>query len=198
MALFSLEGLRKFNNPDFDVKELFLLHHHQRPKVVARCKVQAHEADYVVILAIAGEYVRTTRCSTDGEVWSIAVAWKTELLAHGWHPVHPTSSTVWRSVHDGWTVVVVSACGSYDGTISGYYSGYAHNSGVALRDRQVDCGGRRFAEPTVALAQMEIMRQLVAETSHVCSDRCSIGVIAVGRTTSVALPKARAGLHSTW
>ena len=167
MGTFSLEDLRKSNNPDFDVKELFLLHQPQRPKVVARCKVQAHESDYLVILAIAGEYVRTTRCNTDGEVWSIAVAWKRELLAQRWHHVHPMSSTVWRSVHDDWTLAVLNTYGAYDGTGSGYYSG------IILRDGGAALIGKPFVEQTVALAEMEILRQLVAETGHVCSDRCT-------------------------
>ena len=167
MATFSLDALRTSGNPDFDAKELFRLHQHQRPKVVARCKVQAHEADYAVILVIAGEYVRTTRCNTDSEVWSIAVAWKRELLAQGWHHVRPTSSTEWRSVHDDWTITVVNTYGAYDGTGSGYYSGtiWRHDRPALI--------GTPFAEPTVAFAQIEILRQLVAETGHVCSDRCT-------------------------
>jgi hypothetical protein len=165
MSKFSLEGLRKFDDRDFNVKELFLLH--QRSTVLARCKVQAHETDYAVILVIGGEYERITRCITEREVWSVAAAWKAELLAQRWHPVDPPASTVWRSRHDEWTLSVVNAPNAYDRTDSGYYSG------IVWRDGALAFIGEPFAEPTVHLAQMEILRQLVDQTGHVCSGECT-------------------------
>ena len=45
-STFSLEGLRKFDDPDFNIKQLFRLH--RRSEEIARCKVQALEADYAV------------------------------------------------------------------------------------------------------------------------------------------------------
>jgi len=156
MSKFSFENLRNYDYPEFNVKELFLLH--QRSEVVARCKVQVHRSHFAVILVIGGEYVRTTHCNTESEVWSLAAAWKAELLGQRWYPAHPTTSTVWRSGHGEWSLSVY---------------GHSEYSGLVRRDGQPVLFDRHFALPTLALAQMEILRVLVEETGHLCSNRCT-------------------------
>ena len=128
MSKFSFENLRDYDYPEFNVKELFLLH--QRSEVLARCKVQVHRDHFALILVIGGESVRTTHCNTESEVWSIAAAWKAELLAQRWHPVDRPASTVWRSRHDEWTVSIVNGCDDY------------HRTGVRLLFRSRMAGGR--------------------------------------------------------
>ena len=153
---FSFDNLRNYDYPEFNVKELFVLH--QRSEVLARCKVQVHRDHFAAILVIGGEYVRTTHCDTESEVWSLAAAWRAELLGQRWHPVAPATSTVWRSSHGAWTLSV---------------SGRSEYSGLVRRDGEPVSFDRHFAAPTLALAQMEILRVLVQETGHICSNHCT-------------------------
>ncbi len=165
MSRFSFENLRNYDYPEFNVKELFLLH--QRSEVLARCKVQVHRDYFAVILVIGGEHVRITRCNTEGEVWSIAAVWKAELLGQRWHPVDPPTATYWRSRHDEWTLSVLNASNGYHRDERGYYSGLVLRGGAAAFDIE------HFVAPTLAHAQMEILRQFVEQTGHACSDRCT-------------------------
>jgi hypothetical protein len=166
MSKFSLEGLRQYDQPDFNVKELFILH--KRAEVIARCKVQALETEYVVILVIGGERARITHCINESEVFSTAVAWKAELLAEGWHPADPPVITSWRSHHDGWEVVVSSYRRVIFRAPSGYYAPLAFK-----RDGTPPIGTGLEEHQSLHLAQMEIIRRLSEATGHVCSDQCT-------------------------